>query len=185
MDFRMNEHLRKMKSRILCSLLLLLITSHSYSQSSDSGFVFDFRKSCDRFFNSKKADSTFCHFYVSERTDTIYFSDPGCMVYGQTTSPTTFLYYLQNGLANGSIRIFFDFKSYSSLLDAQFIKGSIAEGTVKEYYKNGSLKLTGQFLGGQHFGIWTWYYENGQMERLVTYDMGEPMDEQEFRRKIR
>ncbi len=171
-----------MKARILGSLLLLA-NLHSHSQSADSVIVFDFEKRCDPFFNSKKIDSTFCHFYVSEKKDTVYFSNLECMASRQTTSPTTFKYYLQNGLANGSVRIFFDFGSYSSVLDGQFLKGSLTEGAVREYYKDGNLKSTGQFLGGHRYGIWTWFYENGQLQRLITYDLGEPTDEQVFRKK--
>lgn len=169
-----------MKARILC-FLVLLVASHTYSQSVDSVIVFDFKKRCDPFFSSKKVDATFCHFYISEKADTVYFSNLECMASRQTTTPTTFRYYLQNGLADGSVRVFFDFQSYSSVLDGEFVKGSLIEGTVKEYYKSGNLKLTGQFLEGQRYGIWTWYYENGQMQRLITYEMGEPVNEQVFR----
>ncbi|MNJ83338.1 MORN repeat variant [compost metagenome] len=171
-----------MKARILC-LLLLLIASYHYGQSADSVIVFDLKKYHASLFNSKKADSTFCHFYISEMADTVYFSSLDGVVVCLETTPTTFKYFLQNGLANGAFKIFFDFRTYSSLLDGKFVKGSLAEGTVKEHYKSGRLKLTGQLLEGQRFGIWTWYYENGQMQRLVTYDMGEPVDEQEFRIK--
>lgn len=160
---------------------MVLIASDTYGQSVDSVIVFDFKKRCDPFFSSKKTDATFCHFYISEKADTVYFSNLECMASRQTTTPTTFTYYLQNGLADGSVRVFFDFQSYSSVLDAKFVEGTIAEGTVKEYYKSGDLKLTGQFLAGQRYGIWTWYYENGQMQRLITYEMGEPLNEQVFR----
>ncbi len=171
-----------MQLRILGSLFLL-VNTHSYCQTSDSAIVFDFEKHCDPFFNSKKADSTFCHFYVSEKKDTVYFSNLECMASRQTTTPPTFKYYLQNGLANGSVRVFFDFGNYSSVLDGQFVKGSLTEGAVREYYKDGNLKSTGQFLNGHRYGIWSWYYENGQLQRLITYNLGDPTDEQVFRKK--
>ena len=40
--------------------------------------------------------------------------------------------------------------------------------------------MTGQYAYGHRHGIWTWYYPNEQIERIVTYELAEPIKEIEY-----
>jgi len=38
-------------------------------------------------------------------------------------------------------------------------------GKVEYFYDNGTIELEGERQAGNHIGIWTWWYENGQKQR--------------------
>lgn len=92
----------------------------------------------------------------------------------------TFRRIIQNGYANGFIRIYAQNGAGYTWIDANFSDGFIVEGSHLEYYQNGTLKLTGQYEKGYRSGVWTWYFENGKMNRIVVYDFAEPVKELEF-----
>jgi antitoxin component YwqK of YwqJK toxin-antitoxin module len=77
-------------------------------------------------------------------------------------------YYLLDGLvrdyylANDSIAASFNYD-----------KGQL-EGPAYIFYPNGLVKERGSFQKNQRFGIWEYYYDNGQRERTLQYNDGQP-----------
>lgn len=57
-----------------------------------------------------------------------------------------------------------------------------ADGFYREYYKNGQLFAEGQYRRGRQQGEWTYYHDNGTVNRKVTYDDGLPDGSVEVRR---
>lgn len=45
-------------------------------------------------------------------------------------------------------------------------------GEYKEYYKNGNLKLQGQYNTNKRIGLWKWYHENGGYNTEFDYKSG-------------
>ncbi len=43
------------------------------------------------------------------------------------------------------------------------------QGNWKEYYIDGNLKATGNYINDLHEGIWKYYYKNGQLEEIGKY----------------
>jgi antitoxin component YwqK of YwqJK toxin-antitoxin module len=56
-------------------------------------------------------------------------------------------------------------KVFSGILS----EGYIMNGSYIEFYYNGKIKQTGQYENNWKVGIWTSYYENGQIEWLGKY----------------
>jgi MORN repeat variant len=160
-------------------ILFLFLPFLSFSQTKDSLLYF-IKHGCDNIFSETVLDSTYCNFYISENSDTIYFKYASCIVEAQTTSPLSFKRKIWKGYAEGFLRIYMNYTDSYSWLEGDFLNGSIQSGTYLEYYKNGTFKLTGQFIGGQRDGIWTWYDENGKIQRLFIYKIGEPLKEFEY-----
>jgi antitoxin component YwqK of YwqJK toxin-antitoxin module len=38
------------------------------------------------------------------------------------------------------------------------------------FYKNGQIKSRGKYENGKKVGVWTWWYENGQIKRGEYYE---------------
>lgn len=160
-------------------ILLLFFPFLGFSQTKDSLLYF-IKHDCDNIFSETVLDSTYCNFYISENSDTIYFKHASCIVEAQTTSPLTFKRKILKGYAEGLLKIYMKYKDSYSWLEGDFLNGSIQSGTYLEYYKNGTFKVKGQFIGGQRDGTWTWYDENGKIQRLFIYKIGEPLKEFEY-----
>ncbi|WP_158526789.1 toxin-antitoxin system YwqK family antitoxin [Putridiphycobacter roseus] len=45
-------------------------------------------------------------------------------------------------------------------------------GTCKEYYLGGKLKKTAELLNGKYEGKLLYYYENGQLQSDIAYELG-------------
>jgi hypothetical protein len=165
-----------MKSGIIIFLFFPFL---SFSQTKDSLLYF-IKYGCDKNFSETILYSTYCNFYITENSDTIYFKHASCIVEAQTTSPLTFKRKIWNGYAEGFLRIYMSYTDSYSWLEGDFLNGSIQSGSYLEYYKNGTFKLTGQFIGGQKDGVWTWYEENGKIQRLYIYKIGVPFKEFDF-----
>ena len=43
------------------------------------------------------------------------------------------------------------------------------QGIWKEYYNDGSLKATGNYINDLHEGLWNYYYKSGQLEEIGKY----------------
>ena len=71
---------------------------------------------------------------------------------------------------NGSI------KNISSQINIIYKGGSVSStgktGEYKEYYKNGNLKLQGQYKTDKRIGLWKWYHENGKFNTEFDYKDG-------------
>lgn len=158
--------------RIL-SLLIIATTFTAFGQSKDSVLVFDFRKDCTQNFSAIKLDSTFSNYYISDYKDTIYFKNAYCINQPVLTSPLSFKRRVLNGYAEGFLRVYMAYENYYSILDGTFFNGNISSGSYFEYFNSGKIKTTGQYLGGQCFGVWTYYFENGRTERLMEYSDGD------------
>ena len=48
------------------------------------------------------------------------------------------------------------------------------QGKWKEYYNDGKLQATGNYLDNLHDGIWKYYYKNGKLEEIGKYIAGVP-----------
>lgn len=49
-----------------------------------------------------------------------------------------------------------------------------ADGAYREFYPNGKPFVEGQFVRGRQHGDWTFYFDNGQLNRKATYKSGKP-----------
>jgi antitoxin component YwqK of YwqJK toxin-antitoxin module len=49
-----------------------------------------------------------------------------------------------------------------------------ADGVYREYYPNGQLFVEGKFERGRQQGEWTYYFDNGQVNRKAMYKDGQP-----------
>jgi antitoxin component YwqK of YwqJK toxin-antitoxin module len=49
-----------------------------------------------------------------------------------------------------------------------------ADGFYREFYPSGNKFVEGQFLRGRQHGPWTYYHENGKVNRKATYKNGQP-----------
>ncbi len=53
-------------------------------------------------------------------------------------------------------------------------EAGVRDGAWKEYYKDGSLKITGRYIKGKPVGHWIFYHKNGEIEQEGSYtDNGE------------
>jgi antitoxin component YwqK of YwqJK toxin-antitoxin module len=50
----------------------------------------------------------------------------------------------------------------------------VADGFYHEYYPNGQKFVDGQYKSGRQDGEWTYWHENGTLNRKVTYKDGQP-----------
>jgi antitoxin component YwqK of YwqJK toxin-antitoxin module len=75
--------------------------------------------------------------------------------------------------ANGKI------KQITNEIDINTKEGSVKgttstgrTGEYKEYYENGNLKVSGQYITGKRKELWKWYNENGSLKTEVDYKDG-------------
>jgi len=68
---------------------------------------------------------------------------------------------------DGSVRVEREVARYS---DDNFA----ADGKYQEFHPNGKPFIEGQFKEGRQVGDWTYYFENGQVNRKATYVDGKP-----------
>tara|TARA_Y100001954_G_scaffold79714_2_gene87675 strand:- start:3365 stop:3850 length:486 start_codon:yes stop_codon:yes gene_type:complete len=47
--------------------------------------------------------------------------------------------------------------------------------TEKKYWSNGNLWYEGNLIDGKEDGVWTYYYQSGQVEQVINYKDGEPL----------
>ena len=159
--------------KILIPFIFILT---GFGQSSNSlRTIID--NECEKNFSTKKLDSTFCNFYIKDFKDTVYFRNSSCILQAQTTSPLTFKRRIQNGYADGFFRVYSQYDISNAWIDGTYSNGFIIAGSYLEYYTNGKLKLTGQFENGHRSGVWTWYFENEKINRIVIYEIAEPLKE--------
>ena len=69
--------------------------------------------------------------------------------------------------ADGKLRIERQIAKYS---DNHFV----ADGFYREYYPNGQKFVDGQYKSGHQEGEWTYWHDNGTVNRKVTYKDGQP-----------
>jgi hypothetical protein len=176
MEKHLKTHLLNMIKILLPSIFTVFL---GFGQSSDS-LLHRILNDCEKNFSMEKIDSTFCNFYIKDFKDTVFFKHDDCILQAQTTSPLTFKRRIQNGYANGFLRIYTENTDSYSWLDGYYVNGSISSGSYLEYYQSGKLKLSGQFINGHRQGVWTWYFENGNINRLFVYEIAEPIKEIEY-----
>jgi hypothetical protein len=176
MEIRYRKHPLNMFN-LLIPFLFFVLTG--FGQSTDSMRINIFNE-CEKNFSVVRLDSTFCNFYIKDFKDTIYFRHSSCILQAQTTSPLTFKLRIQNGYAHGFLRIYAQNDSSYTWIDGDFSNGFIVHGSHLEYYPNGTLKLTGQYEDGHQNGVWTWYFEDGKINRIVIYKIAEPVKIMEY-----
>jgi antitoxin component YwqK of YwqJK toxin-antitoxin module len=54
-------------------------------------------------------------------------------------------------------------------------------GDFESYYKNGNMSIQGQLIQGQYDGEWTYWDEDGQINKELTYDMGTVIDSTSYK----
>lgn len=69
--------------------------------------------------------------------------------------------------ANGKLRFEREIAKYS---DDRFV----ADGFYHEFYPSGEKFIEGQYKDGHPEGTWTYYHENGKVQRTVSYKKGQP-----------
>lgn len=69
--------------------------------------------------------------------------------------------------ANGKLRYEREIARYS---DDRFV----ADGFYREFYPNGEEFIEGQYKNGHREGTWTYFLEDGKVQRTVNYKRGQP-----------
>lgn len=69
------------------------------------------------------------------------------------------IYYLNDQLEAGKMNVL----SITNYVD------DVRQGTFKEFYPTGKLKMTGEYLNGERIGEWIDYYNTGQVMSRVRY----------------
>ena len=175
------KHLIDMKSFIATSIVFLLFLSNVLSQQDSINISkIDFENYCNNNFSPKGDDSLFVNFYILNFKDTVFFKSANCILTGQTTTPTIFKRRILNGWAEGDLQVYYINDSTYNWTYGEFKNGVLISGSFYEYFLNGKFRLTGQYAYGHRHGIWTWYYPNGKIERIITYELAEPIKEIEF-----
>lgn len=135
---------------------------------------------CD-IFSKEKKDSSYCNYYITDFSDTVYFKHDNCLFSIQLTSPAlTFRRKTLNDYAEGILRIYTQYEDSYSIEDGTFSDGTALSTYFIEHYNSGNIKTTGQYVGGRKQGVWTWYYENSQIEKIAILEDGETWKEIEF-----
>ncbi|MEW5818312.1 MAG: hypothetical protein AB1798_23355, partial [Spirochaetota bacterium] len=75
-------------------------------------------------------------------------------ILSQTDSVWMFSYYYPNGIAK---------QLKTKIKDRE-------QGKSISYYENGNIKSTGIVNGFQFVGLWTWYYDNGVIQKQIDFD---------------
>lgn len=135
---------------------------------------------CD-IFSEQQNDSSYCNYYITDFTDTVYFKHDQCLFTVILTSPTTtFKRKTQNGYAEGTLKIYTRYEGHYSVEEGSFSDGIAIRTHYREYYDDGTYKTAGQYLYGQADGPWIRCYENGQIERIAIFENWEALKEREF-----
>jgi len=169
--------------KIILTSYLIFVALFGFTQNKQDSVTLeklDLKNYCNNNFSLTKKDSTFTNFYVSNYRDTIFFKSANCIVTVEPSTPPTFKRRILDGWAEGELQIFLKNDSTYSWTYGSFREGVLVQGSIYQYYENDKVQLTGQYLYGHKYGVWTWYYENGQIERIVTYERAEPIKEIEF-----
>lgn len=88
------------------------------------------------------------------------------------------VYYYENGNVQFKYQEQDDFlylESYyetGELMSKGFLKNEEPEKEYYEYYKNGNIKVEGNFKNGLKDGVQKWYHENGEKYKIIGYEAG-------------
>ncbi len=74
----------------------------------------------------------------------------------------------------GEVEKSFIFRYGKIIGEGIFTDAGQKQGTWKEYYNDGSLKATGNYINDLRDGLWKYYYKNGQLEETGKYVDGMP-----------
>lgn len=74
----------------------------------------------------------------------------------------------------GEVEKSFIFRYGKIVGEGIFTDAGQKQGNWKEYYNDGSLKATGNYLNDLHDGTWKYYYKNGQLEEIGKYVNDKP-----------
>ena len=148
------------------SLIILIVLSHSLL--------------------AKNIDSL--NFYILNGVDTTYVKS--------WTQINQCNYLLSTEKSHNKCRIFINNKPYSGkityqyenkdstlvVFDGEFNHGFIETGTILRYSKLRQLILSGQYEDNWKFGIWTTYFDTGEIESVAKFIKGadEPVIEWEY-----
>ena len=148
-----------MSSRIIA--LYLILPFSAFLQTTDVN--------CDESFSNKK-DSYFCNYYIDAKGDSTYYCSNPCVMVQGINNPKDFRRSFKSGFANGDYRVYEKNKDYVTIIEAAFRDGYISQGSVLEFYSSKKKHMSGQYFEGKPFGIWLYYYPNGNLEKMVTYN---------------
>jgi len=169
-----------MKLILTIYVLFLISLNYVHGQQDSSRITLDLKNYCNENFSTVGDDSLFVNFYISNFKDTIFFKSADCIVTGEPSNPPTFKRRILNGWAEGDLQVYLKNDSTYQWIYGQYKNGVLISGSYFEYFLNGKFRLTGQYAYGHRHGIWTWYYPNEQIERIVTYELAEPIKEIEY-----
>lgn len=114
-------------------------------------------------------------FYVLNGTDTIYVSGPEEILncnHILVTEKSHNLCQIMVGGSPYSGKIHYEICRLDTTLevfDGNVVDGFIHDGTMMEYSKTSQLIKSGQFLDNWKYGIWTTYYDNGQIQSVMKF----------------
>ncbi len=105
-------------------------------------------------------------FYRNQKKDSIWmnYNERGELVSGESykndkLNGKKITYYLNDQLENGELKV----------LSVTIFKDDIRDGVFKEYYPNGTMKMSGNYVNGLRTGEWVEYYNTGQVMSRVLY----------------
>jgi len=64
-----------------------------------------------------------------------------------------------------------------------YFDGERYTGKVIQLYANGYAKFKGQYLEGKRHGKWTFYYDDGQAQKILEYQKNRLRSKKEFERE--
>lgn len=67
-----------------------------------------------------------------------------------------------------------DYNIKDQLIFSAELKKGMMNGSVLLYYGNGNKKIEGSYKNNKKEGIWTYYYENGNVEKILEFTNDEP-----------
>lgn len=158
----------------------MCLTYAQDQQDSTKLINLNFEGYCNDNFSLQGDDSLFVNYYISNYKDTIFFKSANCILTAEPSTPPTFRRRTINGWADGDLQIYYKNDSTYNWTYGAFENGVLIRGSFYEYYCNDNFRLTGQYAYGHRHGVWTWYFPNGKIQRIATYEFAEPIKEVEF-----
>ncbi|MFK5854619.1 MAG: hypothetical protein QM503_00720 [Bacteroidota bacterium] len=75
---------------------------------------------------------------------------------------------------NGEVEKSYIFRYGKLVGEGIFTDSGHKQGNWKEYYNDGKLQATGNYLNNLRDGVWKYYYKNGRLEEIGKYIVGIP-----------
>lgn len=169
--------------KIILTIFLTHIMCLTYAQGQMDSIkliTIDFTEYCNDNFSSQRDDSSFVNYYISNNKDTMFFKAAPCIQTAEPSTPPTFRRRVLNGWAEGDLQVYHKKDSTYTWSKGSYLNGVLIKGSYTEYYDDDTALLKGQYVYGNRYGVWNWYFPNGKVKLKLAYEMGEPIQQIEY-----